>query len=117
MIDKLTVKYHSEFAGVLSQTPNNRNLTSIDQLCIVGNGWQNIGTHQLRTVAEKGFQSIERTAGYRSGLLLYNSRNSGRCHPKAVFSDNEGHRLVKFGYTYYPEYICLQEFPYHFSDN
>lgn len=38
-----------------------------------------------------------------AGFLLYNSGNSGGCRPKAVFSNNEGHWLVKFRHTYDPK--------------
>ena len=48
-----------------------------------------------------------------AGLLLYNSGNSGGCRPKAVFSDSEGHWLVKFRHTYDPSDMGLQEYRYN----
>lgn len=48
-----------------------------------------------------------------AGLLLYNSGNSGGCRPKAVFSDSEGHWLVKFRHTYDPSDMGMQEYRYN----
>lgn len=47
------------------------------------------------------------------GLLLYNSGNSGGCRPKAVYSDETGHWLVKFRHTYDPKDMGKQEFHYN----
>lgn len=48
-----------------------------------------------------------------AGLLLYNSGNSGGARPKAVFSDDEGHWLVKFRHTYDPQDMGQQEYHYN----
>ena len=48
-----------------------------------------------------------------AGLLLYNSGNSGGARPKAVFSDADGHWLVKFRHTYDPADIGKQEYSYN----
>lgn len=48
-----------------------------------------------------------------AGLLLYNSGNSGGCRPKAIFSDEEGHWLIKFRHTYDPQDMGKQEFDYN----
>ncbi len=48
-----------------------------------------------------------------AGLLLYNSGNSGGCRPKAIFSDEEGHWLIKFRHTYDPIDMGKQEFEYN----
>lgn len=37
-----------------------------------------------------------------AGVLLFNSRNSGGCRPKALYSDAEGHWMIKFRHTYDP---------------
>ena len=50
-----------------------------------------------------------------AGLLLYKSGNSGGCRPKAVFSDSEGHWLVKFRHTYDPSDMGMQEYRYWLS--
>ncbi len=46
-------------------------------------------------------------------MLLYNSGNSGGARPKAIFSDKEGHWLVKFRHTYDPMDMGLSEFRYN----
>jgi serine/threonine-protein kinase HipA len=48
-----------------------------------------------------------------AGLLLYNSGNSGGCRPKAIFSDDEGHWLVKFRHIYDPKDMGQQEYHYN----
>lgn len=45
-----------------------------------------------------------------AGLLLYNSGNSGGARPKAVFSDNSGHWLIKFRHIFDSEDSGLKEF-------
>lgn len=46
-------------------------------------------------------------------LLLFNSGNSGGARPKAIFTDEEGHWLVKFRHTYDPKDIGIQEQRYN----
>ena len=48
-----------------------------------------------------------------AGLLLYNRGNSGGARPKAVFSDSEGHWIIKFRHTYDPTDKGLQEYRYN----
>lgn len=48
-----------------------------------------------------------------AGLLLYNSGNSGGARPKAVFSDADGHWLVKFRHIYDPSDMGLREYRYN----
>lgn len=48
-----------------------------------------------------------------AALLLYNSMNSGGCRPKTLYSDDEGHWLVKFRHTYDPQDMGLMEFRYN----
>lgn len=45
-----------------------------------------------------------------AGLLLFNSGNSGGARPKAIFSDNDGHWIVKFRHTYDPSDMGVQEY-------
>ena len=194
MIDKLTVKYHSEVVGLMSLTPDNRlcvfeysknwlsggfslsplelplkpglfvakptpfygnfgifedslpdgygryllhrallregvddrNLTSIDRLSMVGNGGMGALCYEPMTTVGKGdemtdFEILQEKAlevlreqqDTDAGLLLYNSGNSGGCRPKAIYSDNEGHWLVKFRHIYDPDDMGLQEFHYN----
>lgn len=49
-----------------------------------------------------------------AGLLLFNSGNSGGARPKAIFSDNDGHWIVKFRHTYDPSDMGVQE--YHHNE-
>lgn len=48
-----------------------------------------------------------------AGLLLYNSGNCGGARPKAIFSDSEGHWIVKFRHTYDPSDMGRQEYRYN----
>ena len=59
----------------------------------------------LEVLHEKNDDDVE--------LLLFNSRNSGGCRPKALFSNNEGHWMVKFRHTYDPQDMGLIEFHYN----
>ena len=62
---------------------------------------------------EKALEVLQEQQDTDAGLLLYNSGNSGGCRPKAVFSDTEGHWLVKFRHTYDPKDMGLQEYHYN----
>lgn len=46
-------------------------------------------------------------------MLLYNSGNSGGARPKAIFSDSEGHWIIKFRHTYDPADMGIQEYRYN----
>ncbi len=46
-------------------------------------------------------------------ILFYRSGNSGGVRPKCIFTDAEGHWLVKFRHTYDPEDIGQQEYHYN----
>lgn len=105
---------------------DDRNLTSIDRLSMVGNGGMGALCYEPVTVMCKGEQALDfellqekalevlrEQQDTDAGLLLYNSGNSGGCRPKAVFSDNEGHWMVKFRHTYDPQDIGLQEYHYN----
>ena len=43
-------------------------------------------------------------------VLYFNSGNSGGCRPKCLYSDKEGHWLVKFRHTYDPKDMGKMEF-------
>ena len=62
---------------------------------------------------EKALEVLKEQQDTDAGLLLYNSGNSGGCRPKAIFSDNEGHWLVKFRHTYDPKDMGIQEYHYN----
>ena len=105
---------------------DDRKLTSIDRLSLVGNSGMGALCYEPETIITKGeemsdfdllqekaLEVLKEQQDTDAGLLLYNSGNSGGCRPKAVFSDNEGHWLVKFRHTYDPMDMGLQEFHYN----
>lgn len=112
--------------ALLKEGINDQTLSSLERLSIVGSGGmgalsyvpaQNISFHPesfdfddlqeraLNVLREKNDNDVE--------LLLFNSRNSGGCRPKALFHDEEGHWLVKFRHTYDPMDMGVQEFHYN----
>jgi serine/threonine-protein kinase HipA len=61
----------------------------------------------------KALEVLQEQQDTDAGLLLYNSGNSGGCRPKAIFSDDEGHWLVKFRHIYDPKDMGQQEYRYN----
>ena len=130
---------------------DDRNLTAIERLSIVGNSGMGALTYEPTNEARvvpnlfeqyrarrrktegqpetilkkeeeitdfdllqvKALEVLQEQQDTDAGLLLYNSGNSGGCRPKAVFSDAEGHWLVKFRHTYDPQDMGLQEYHYN----
>ena len=105
---------------------DDRNLTAIERLSIVGNSGMGALTYEPETIIstgeeitdfdllqEKALEVLKEQQDTDAGLLLYNSGNSGGCRPKAVFSDAEGHWLVKFRHTYDPKDMGKQEYHYN----
>lgn len=105
---------------------DDRKLTSIDRLSLVGNSGMGALCYEPETIITKGeemsdfdllqekaLEVLKEQQDTDVGLLLYNSGNSGGCRPKAVFSDNEGHWLIKFRHTYDPVDMGVQEFHYN----
>ena len=105
---------------------DDRNLTAIKRLSIVGNSGMGALTYEPETIIstgeeitdfdllqEKALEVLKEQQDTDAGLLLYNSGNSGGCRPKAVFSDAEGQWLVKFRHTYDPKDMGLQEYHYN----
>lgn len=105
---------------------DDRNLTAIERLSIIGNGGMGTLTYEPETIIstdkettdfdllqEKALEVLKEQQNKDAGLLLYNSGNSGGCRPKAVFSDAEGHWLIKFRHTYDPKDMGLQEYHYN----
>lgn len=101
-------------------------LSALDRLSIVGNGGMGALTYHPETVAHRGFEAtdfdqlqekalqvLKEQQDTDAGLLLYNSGNSGGARPKAIFTDEEGHWLVKFRHTYDPQDMGLQEYHYN----
>ena len=105
---------------------NDFELSALDRLSLVGNGGMGALTYEPETFVERGselqdFELLQEKAlevlreqqDADAGLLLYNSGNSGGCRPKAIFSDEEGHWLIKFRHTYDPIDMGKQEFEYN----
>lgn len=111
---------------LLKEGIDDRNLTSLDRLSIVGNSGMGALTYAPATMLskeketldfdllqEKALEVLKEQQDTDAGLLLYNSGNSGGCRPKAIFTDDEGHWLVKFRHTYDPQDMGLQEYHYN----
>ena len=111
---------------LLKEGINDFELSSLDRLSLVGNGGMGALTYEPMNTIEKeeietDFDSLQAKAlevlgeqqDTDAGLLLYNSGNSGGCRPKAVFSDEEGHWLIKFRHTYDPQDMGRQEYHYN----
>ena len=105
---------------------NDFNLSALDRLSLVGNGGMGALTYHPETtlpqgmemddfdlLQEKALQVLKEQQDQDASLLLYNSGNSGGCRPKAIFSDTEGHWLVKFRHTYDPQDMGRQEYHYN----
>lgn len=101
-------------------------LSVLDRLSIVGEGGMGALTFSpvtnilqeeeildLDSLQTKALEVLKERQDSDAGLLLYNSGNSGGARPKAVFSDAEGHWLVKFRHIYDPKDIGIQEYRYN----
>ncbi len=105
---------------------DDRSLSALDRLSLVGNGGMGALTyepetkieieeeyHDFDTLQRKAFEVLSEKNDDDAGLLLYNSRNSGGCRPKVLYSDDYGHWLLKFRHTYDPRDMGLQEYHYN----
>jgi serine/threonine-protein kinase HipA len=111
---------------LLKEGINDFNLSALDRLSLVGNSGMGALTYEPATPVKgdrelhdwdllqaKALEVLGEQQDKDAGLLLYNSGNSGGCRPKAVFSDADGHWLVKFRHTYDPQDMGLQEYNYN----
>lgn len=105
---------------------NDSDLSTLDRLALVGEGGMGALTyypvHMLTKEEEisdfdllqqKALEVLKEKQDTDAGLLLYNSGNSGGARPKAVFTDDKGHWLVKFRHTYDPKEIGRQEYDFN----
>lgn len=105
---------------------NDSDLSSLDRLAIVGDNGMGALTYSPSVNLEQeeivtDFDMLQQIAlevlreqqDSDAGLLLYNSGNSGGARPKAVFSDTDGHWIVKFRHTYDPSDVGIQEYLYN----
>ncbi|MBO4403512.1 MAG: type II toxin-antitoxin system HipA family toxin [Bacteroidales bacterium] len=112
--------------ALLREGINDAGLSALDRLSIVGgNGMGALTYHPEKKVIkeddtadfdllqQKALAVLKEQQDTDAGLLLYKSGNSGGARPKAVFSDDEGHWLIKFRHYYDPADIGRQEFHYN----
>jgi len=106
---------------------NDADLSALDRLSLVGHGGMGALTYDpVTSLGDKGesitdmdvlqakaLEVLKEQQDTDAGLLLYNSGNSGGARPKAIFSDADGHWLVKFRHTYDPKDMGVQEFHYN----
>ena len=105
---------------------NDADLSALDRLSIVGNSGMGALMYHPETkvikedettdfdlLQQKALEVLKEQQDTDAGLLLYKSGNSGGARPKAVFSDNEGHWLIKFRHYYDPVDMGQQEFHYN----
>lgn len=105
---------------------NDSDLSSLDRLAIVGDNGMGALTYSPSVNLEQeeivtDFDMLQQIAlevlreqqDSDAGLLLYNSGNSGGARPKVVFSDTDGHWIVKFRHTYDPSDVGIQEYRYN----
>lgn len=111
---------------LLHEGINDNDLTALARLSIVGDNSMGALTYEPQTIIDnepqisdfdllqkKALEVLREQQDTDAGLLLYNSGNSGGCRPKALFSDADGHWLVKFRHTYDPKDKGLQEYRYN----
>ena len=112
--------------ALLREGVDDRSLSAIDRLSIVGNSGMGALTYEPHTtiakegetmdfdlLQKKALEVLQEQQDADASRLLYNSGNSGGCRPKAIFSDEEGHWLVKFRHTYDPIDMGQQEYHYN----
>jgi serine/threonine-protein kinase HipA len=105
---------------------NDTELSALDRLSLVGNGGMGALTYEpensiiMQTdtsdfdfLQAKALEVLSERTTDDTELLLFNSKNSGGCRPKAIFSDDQGHWLIKFRHTYDPIDMGAQEYHYN----
>lgn len=112
--------------ALLRQGIRDSNLSSLDRLAIVGNNGMGALSYSpsvdldreeqvtdFDRLQQMALEVLKEQQDDNAGLLLYNSGNSGGARPKAVFSDTEGHWIVKFRHTYDPDDMGIRECRYN----
>lgn len=112
--------------ALLRKGIHDSDLSSLDRLAIVGDNGMGALTYtpEIKLEHEEPITDFDRLQKIAlevlkelqdndAGLLLYNSGNSGGARPKAIFSDSEGHWIIKFRHTYDPADMGIQEYRYN----
>lgn len=113
--------------ALMRQGVNDSDLSSLDRLALVGENGMGALTYSpsindfekeetvddFDRLQDIALEVLKEQQDNDAGLLLYNSGNSGGARPKAVFTDSQGHWIVKFRHTYDPNDIGIQEFNYN----
>lgn len=112
--------------ALLREGVNDASLSALDRLSIVGKNGMGALTYSpvnnilaaedvsnLDLLQSKALEVLKERQDNDAELLLFNSGNSGGARPKAIYSDDEGHWLVKFRHTYDPKDIGMQEYRYN----
>ena len=111
---------------LLKEGVDDRQLSSLDRLSFLSDGGMGALTYEPTTdltegkeltdfdvLQKKALEVLREKNDDDAELLLFNSRNSGGCRPKTIFTDETGHWLVKFRHTYDPLDMGMQEFHYN----
>lgn len=101
-------------------------LTAVQWLSIVGSSGMGAlcyvpETKLLREDSQRSFDEMQQMAldvlsertEENADMLYFKSGNSGGVRPKCIFSDTDGHWLVKFRHTYDPKNIGQLEYDYN----
>ena len=101
-------------------------LTAVQWLSIVGSSGMGAlcyvpETKLLREDSQQSFDEMQQMAldvlsertEENADMLYFKSGNSGGVRPKCIFSDTDGHWLVKFRHTYDPKNIGQLEYDYN----
>ncbi len=112
--------------ALLREGINDSDLSALDRLSIIGSGGMGALTYapvsnivvgeetdNFDMLQQKALEVLRERQDDDAELLLFNSGNSGGARPKSVFSDSEGHWLVKFRHIYDPKDIGVQEYKYN----
>jgi serine/threonine-protein kinase HipA len=112
--------------ALLREGVDDSRLSALDRLSLVGGSGMgaltfepatplqaDLATTDFDLLQAKALEVLSEKSDDDAGLLLFNSANSGGCRPKALFSDADGHWLIKFRHTYDPLNMGEQEYRYN----
>lgn len=112
--------------ALLREGVDDTRLSALDRLSLVGGSGMGALTFEPATPLQaelpltdfdllqaKALEVLSEKSDADADLLLYHSANSGGCRPKALFSDADGHWLIKFRHTYDPQDMGPQEYRYN----